>query len=88
MNAIETRAELGTMLFSLASVAPENGCTFTVRGWPMAILRNGGLWDLLSPSGLSEALNLQQLHDEVQQAVIDAEADNAGWDFDPTELRI
>ena len=86
-TAQHVRAMLADRLHSFATVAPENGTTFTVRGWPFAILRNGSdAWDILHPGGMLEAVPVEHLAASVAGFVADAEADNAGWDFDPPDV--
>lgn len=88
-TAIEIVKEVQTELFSLATHDSDNGRTFSVRGWPFALIRNGAqCWDLLGPKGLEEALRTSELADAIRSQVLDLEADNAGWDFNPDEVRV
>ena len=89
MNTAQSIIEqLKSELKTLASIDGANGKTFTVRGWPFAILRNGPSWDLLSKEGLSECLKPEGIIAEIVEIVLQTEADNGGWDFDPSEIEI
>ena len=75
--------ELRDRLNHFATVAPENGGTFTVKGWPFAILRNGtNAWDILHPGGLLEACPEEHVPQAIAGFVEDAEAENGSWDFE------
>lgn len=66
-----------------------NSAVFTVRGWSFAIVRNGeGHWDILGSHGNDEAVPQHLIAMRIHGYVINAEADNAGWNFDPEELEI
>lgn len=87
MNANELSRHLTDGFKTMETVDGSNSFCFTVRGWPFAIIRNGwNHWDVLTPNGLETAHPTDQLHDLIQAAVIECEADNAGWDFDPEEI--
>ena len=59
---------------------------FHVYGWPLAIIRNGDAWDLLSPYALTPCVREEDLAECIREIVTELEAENAsGWDFDPAE---
>ena len=76
-----------SQLHSLATVTPDNGACFTVKGWPFAIIRNGSdAWDILSPTGLFEACPEDKLAISIAGFVEDAEAENGNWETTADDL--
>jgi len=75
--------QIKDQLNSVATVTADNSACFTVRGWPFAIIRNGGdAWDILHPGGLFEACPEDKLAVSIAGFVEDAEAENGSWDAD------
>lgn len=73
----QIKEELG---HHMARIQPENGATFTVRGWPMAIIRNGTGWDILSHQGAEQALEPEQVIDRIKEIIEDLTIESeAGW---------
>ncbi len=87
-NAVNVLEGLKSDLKTLSILDGTNGRTMTVRGWPMALIRNGGTaWDILSPEGL-QTIEEENLAYAIGQIVLSLEAENAGWDFDPEDIAI
>ena len=88
-DAAAVAAGIQKQLNTMEIVGLQDGRCFRVAGWPFAIMRNSiDSWNLLGPSGLESALTPAQLLREIKEQVFAAEADNAGWDFDPDEIDI
>lgn len=88
-DAAAVAAGVQKQLNTMAIVGLQSGRCFTVRGWSFAIMRNGlDSWTLLTPNGIEENVAVPNLVREITDAVMQCEADNAGWDFDPTEIEV
>jgi len=86
-TATAIRNDLSERLTAFATISTDNATAFTVRGWPFAIIRNGhDAWDILHPHGLFEACPAEHLAASIAGFVVDAEAENAGWDFDAESI--
>ena len=88
MNTLRMMEAIKEDLQTVATIGADNAAVFTVRGWPFAVIRNGNCWDVLGPNGLKEAWPAHQLAEVIRELVLDLEADEAGWDFDPEGLAI
>ena len=88
MNSLRMMESIKQELQTVATIGADNAAVFTVRGWPFAVIRNGNCWDVLGPNGLKEAWPVDQLAEVIREQVLDLEADEAGWDFDPEGLAI
>ena len=88
MNTMRMMEAIKSELSTVATIGADNAQVITVRGWPFAIIRNGPCWDVLGPSGLKEAWPADQLPEIIRELVLELEADDAGWDFDPEGMLI
>ena len=87
-KAADVVIDMGDAFRTLARVHSTNGAVFTVRGWPFAIVRNGMAWDVLSPDGLEQNIDKDELPEAIEQIVIGLAALEGEWDFDEEEVTI
>ena len=87
-TAIENIESLKSHLKTVSIIDGENGRAFTVRGWPFALVRNGPAWDILGAGLMETCVDADTIVDTIQNMVLDLEAENAGWDFDPDGIEI
>jgi len=85
-DAGDVLAEVATELKTIHLLERQRGVVFTCYGYTFALVQNGGYFDVLSAKGLEEAIKPYNLADHISDVVMELEADNAGWDFDPSTV--
>lgn len=87
-EAITIAEQLKKTFSTMEHVTRQNCVGFTVRGIGFALMRNGTGWDLLSTKAGNEALDFGQVREAISEIVLEIEADNSGWDFDPEKVEL